>query len=201
MDKSIWISVLIRGLFLGCRLRLPLWGYCPACRLERMVESVGDESARDEDHAEGERTHPKNRLMLAAEYGETEQEHRRDADRDRSEEASRDLEWTLQRRLAETEHGQRHEFKEQAAAVDQDVERDETLETQQQARHPEAGENDDRHPRSLRLGMQLSEKFRQDAVLRHGQRQTRVAHDQGVEHAKAADHSAKGQAESEERAT
>src|SRR5579864_1650602 len=110
-DRIIRPSFLLR-IGSGGRLRLPLWGYCPACRLERMVESVGDEPGRDQDHAEGERTHPEDGLMLAAEYGETEQEHRRDADRDRPEQATRDLEWTLQRRLAETEDRQRYELKE-----------------------------------------------------------------------------------------
>ncbi len=49
--------------------------------------------------------------------------------------------------------------------------------------------------------MQFAERLRQHAVLRHGQRQTRVAHHKGVEHAKAADHAAEGKAEPQQRST
>ena len=43
--------------------------------------------------------------------------------------------------------------------------------------------------------MQFAEDLRQHAVLRHRQRQARIAHHQRIEHAKAADHAAQDQAD------
>src|SRR5260370_34106981 len=64
-DKSVrilanpWLRLLSRrfGLLLGWR---------PAVRLERMINKVGDKACRDQNHAESERTHIPNLLMLAA---------------------------------------------------------------------------------------------------------------------------------------
>jgi hypothetical protein len=47
--------------------------------------------------------------------------------------------------------------------------------------------------------MQLAEDLRQHAVLSHGEGQARIAHHQGVEHAKAADHAPQGQAHAQQR--
>src|SRR3954465_737576 len=109
--------------------------------------------------------------MLTAEYRETEQEHGRDADCDRAEPAAGHLERAFQFGLAKAQNGQSHEFQEQARAVDEDIERNQALETEQQARHPEAGENYDRDPWSFGLRMQLADEVREHAVLGHRERQ------------------------------
>ena len=72
-------------------------------------------------------------------------------------------------------------------------------ETEAEAHRPAHRESDDRNPRRARLFLQLAEDCRQHAILRHGQRQARVAHDQSVEHAKGADHAAEDDANAEQR--
>ena len=47
--------------------------------------------------------------------------------------------------------------------------------------------------------MQLGEDLRQHAILSHRQRQAGVAHHQGIEHAKAADHATQGQTDAQQR--
>ena len=98
------------------------FGPCrPSGRLQRVIDEVDDEARRDQDHPEGERTHIPDLLMLAADHREAQQQHGRNADGDGSEQAAGHAERTLQFRLAEAQHRQRHEFQEQAGAIEKDV--------------------------------------------------------------------------------
>ncbi len=93
----------------------------------------------------------------------------------------------------------RHEFQEQAGTVEKDVERDQAGEAQPEAHRPSEGEGDDCDPGCARFLLQLTEDGRKHAVLRHRQRQARVAHDERVEHAEGADQAAEDDSHAKER--
>jgi hypothetical protein len=63
------IARCVAFLTLGRRLRLLRWNR-PPFRPEDMIDKVSQETGSDQDHTEGERTHPQNRFMLAANHRE-----------------------------------------------------------------------------------------------------------------------------------
>src|SRR5581483_8293422 len=132
--------------------------------------------------------------MLAAEDSKTEQESWGDSDDYRTEQASGDTERTRQVGFADAKPDQGKELEGHAAAVQHDVQGDETFKAQAEAHGPSHGADEDGDPWGA-TAIEFAEGCGQHAILGHGERQAGVAHHQSVEHAKAADHA------SEDRAT
>ena len=166
-----------------------------------MVDQVGDYTGDDHDQSEQERAHAEHNLVFAADDGKSQQQDWRNADGNRSKHAAGHAERALQFRFANAQADQGHKFERETRAVNHDVERDQALEAKIQREAPANRQRQNRNPGCALFLMQLAKDFRQHAILRHGQRQPRVAHDQRIEHAEAAQHAARHQRDPKHRST
>jgi hypothetical protein len=125
-------------------------------RLQQMINAVRDNARRDQNHAEGERTHPQDRLLIGARHCETEKKRRRNADGDGAKPSPGNPERTRQIGLAESQDHQRRKLQQQARAIKKDVERDQPGESQAEAQCPARCQRQNRNPGRARLFCSLA---------------------------------------------
>src|SRR6202162_2577732 len=126
-----------------------------------MVDQVSDYAGTDHNQSKQERTHAEHNFVFAADDGKSQQQNWRNANRDRSKQATRHTKWTLQFGLANAQADQGHKFKRQAGAVDHNVERDQSFESEIQGETPTHRQRQNRDPGRTRFWMQLAQNFLQ----------------------------------------
>src|SRR5689334_9492363 len=122
--SELRLMVLVR-FFLSCRFWFLQRRSSPPLGFKRLVQVIRDCSRRNQNHPECERAHAHYLFALASYDGETEHQHRSDADCNRPEQPARHAERTWQLRFFNAQDNQRKELKRETRPIEKDIDRNE----------------------------------------------------------------------------
>src|SRR6266404_6435734 len=100
-------------------------------------------------------------------------------------------------RLSDSQHNQGYKFEHQACAVEHDVERNQALKTESQAKCPATRADENGSPGSVCAVAGFRKEFRQHSFACHRERKPGIAHDKSVKHTERAHHSAQNNQEAQ----